>query len=116
MNRMQARWITFLQKFTFVIKHKVSTEVVGFDCLKELYGTDKDFGDIWAHCNNREFIPDYLLQEGFLFKGMQLCIPRSSLCEHLIRELHAGDLSGHKAKGQAQNTGLYTPLPVPDTI
>ncbi|XP_022846359.1 uncharacterized protein LOC111369108 [Olea europaea var. sylvestris] len=67
----------------------ISMKVVGFDCLKKLYATDEDFRNIWARCNNREFLPDYLLQGGFLFKETQLCIPRSSLREHLIREIHA---------------------------
>ena len=68
MNQMHARWIAFLQKFTFVIKHKssqqnnvvdalsqrasllatISTEVVGFDYLKDTYVVDEDFGGIWA--------------------------------------------------------------------
>ncbi|KAK4855310.1 hypothetical protein QYF36_005902 [Acer negundo] len=99
-------------------------KIIGFEFLKELYSDDEDFGE--------------------------LCIPRSSLREKLIRELHGGGLSGHlgrdktisgvaeryywpqlkrdvnnfvrkcyvcrTAKGQAQNTGLYMPLSVPNAI
>ena len=36
-----------------------------------------------------------MLQEGFLFKGSQLCIPRGSLRENIIKEKHCGDLAGH---------------------
>ena len=65
---MHARWIAFLQLFTFVIKHKssqqnklvdalsqrasllatISTEVVGVDYLKDTYAVDEDFGGIWT--------------------------------------------------------------------
>ena len=69
--------------------------MVGFVYLKDTYAVDEDFGGIWAQCNNKEFVIDFLVQEGFLFRGTQLCIPRSSLREHLIRELHAGGLGGH---------------------
>jgi len=35
------------------------------------------------------------VQDGYLFKSDHLCIPRSSLRDKLVRELHSGDLSGH---------------------
>lgn len=38
---------------------------------------------------------DYLVQDGYLFKGSRLCIPRSSLRDKLIRELHSSSMSGH---------------------
>ena len=66
MNKMHARWITFLQKFTFVLKHQtgqqnrvadalsqqvalmrtLSWKIVGFETLTELYAKDDDFKQI----------------------------------------------------------------------
>ena len=38
---------------------------------------------------------EYFIQEGMLFKGIQLCIPRSSMRLNLIKEKHSGGLAGH---------------------
>ena len=37
----------------------------------------------------------YFIQEGKLFKGIQLCIPRSYMRVNLIKEKHCGHLAGH---------------------
>lgn len=95
LNRMHCQWVLFLQQLTFVFKHysdqlnkvadalskrvslltTLSTEVIGFDCLKDLYAEDADFSKILACCLNKELIPEYTIMQGFLFKGNQLRIP-----------------------------------------
>jgi len=118
--------------------------------LKDEYPTCPDFGHIYQSLQQRPSSEpsDYTLLDGYLFKGNQLCIPKTSVREFLIWEVHAGGLAGHfgrnktilameeqffwpglkknvaqivaqcrtcaVAKQQRQNTGLYTPLPVPD--
>ena len=38
---------------------------------------------------------EYILQEGLLFKGGQLCVPKGSIRENIIKEKHCGSLAGH---------------------
>ncbi|XP_073260712.1 uncharacterized protein [Populus alba] len=122
-NRMHARWISFIQRFTFSLKHKagqlnkvadalsrralllvtIQTEVMGFDCLKDLYAEDEDFGPIWTKCLQGLSQEGMHIQEGYLFRGNQLCIPRSSLREQITRELHGGGFG--KPSWSGQNSG-----------
>ena len=170
LNPRHGKWVEFIQAYTFVLKHRagtenrvadalsrrsmflisVSTQVVGFDRLKEEYPKCPDFSEIYQSLQQgpSSVHSDYTLLDGFLFKGNRLCIPRISVREFLIWEVHAGGLAGHfgrnktilaiedqffwpglkknvaqaiaqyrtcdVAKHHKQNTGLYTPLPVPD--
>eukprot|EP01018_Ginkgo_biloba_P003626 Gb_16316 [translate_table: standard] len=43
--------------------------------------------------NSGDFFGKYVLQDGYLFKGKQLCIPDSLMRENII--LHSGGLGGH---------------------
>ena len=74
--------------------------MVGFDELKDLYLKDPNFSKAWNSCKEvvtigRTRCLDYLIQDGMLFKGSQLCIPRSSMRENLIKEKHSGGMVGH---------------------
>ncbi|GJS32473.1 transposon ty3-I gag-pol polyprotein [Tanacetum coccineum] len=120
LDRRRALWVEFLQAYTFVIKHKA-------ECSKGPY-------------------KQFLLQDGFLFKKISVCIPHCSLREAILIEAYSSNLGGHfgrnktlaliqenfywpkmekdviryvercgtcyMAKSRAQNTGLYTLLPV----
>ena len=128
----------------------MNVKVIGFERLKDDYESCLDFGELCTSLSNvpRLILEDYTLQDGYLFKANKLCIPRSSVRDFLVWEIHAGGLTGHfgrdktieevecqfywpglkrgvakivgqcrtcqLAKHRKQNTGLYTPLPVPD--
>ena len=40
-------------------------------------------------------VDGFVLNDGYLFIGRKLCIPRTSLREFFVWELHAGGLVGH---------------------
>ncbi|GJU47342.1 putative reverse transcriptase domain-containing protein [Tanacetum coccineum] len=135
-SHKHGRWLAFLEKFTFVVKHKtgVSNRVV--DALSKRSGL--------LVTMQAEEKPYFFLHDGFFFKGNQLCIPDSSLCLQIIKELHGEGHVGHDctlqlvqasyfwptmrkevdryvkrcrvcqvSKGTTTNAGLYMPLPIP---
>ncbi|XP_026452380.1 uncharacterized protein LOC113352828 [Papaver somniferum] len=113
---MHDRWLSTINQYTFSIKHHsgklnqvvdavsrrahllvtLKHESLAFDFLKDLYSEDKDFQQLWDKCGSSKGSgDDFLIQEGFIFKGNRLCIPQCSLRLHLIQELHGSGLGGN---------------------
>ena len=74
--------------------------MVRFNELKNLHAKDLDCAKAWKACKEPITLDmiiwlDYMIQDGMLFKGSQLCIPRISMRENLIKEKHSGGMAGH---------------------
>jgi len=114
LNPRHAKWVEYLQSFQFVIKHKsgkmnqgadalsrrhlliseLSSNVLGFEHLKALYKRDSEFGELYEVCQSHPK-GDFMVQDGYLFKGTRLCVPKCGTRELLLREVHGGSLAGH---------------------
>jgi hypothetical protein len=73
---------------------------LGFDNLKEMYGDDLDFKEAYEVSENpilkdRSQWTEYMIQDGLLFRGNQLCILKCSMRDNLLKEKHSGVLVGH---------------------
>ena len=106
-SHKHGRWMAFLEKFTFVVKHKsgISNRVAdalsrrsnllvsmrvgvpGLDVLMEQLTVDPYFSVVLQGVQSGQR-SDFLVHDGFLFKGNQLCVPDSSLRLQIIKELH----------------------------
>jgi hypothetical protein len=120
LNQRHAKWIEFMQIFTFFIKHifvnpnkfvdslsrrclilqEFQVKTLEFEQLKDMYCDDPDFKEAYKACTNyvlrdRSQWTEYMIQEGLLFKGNQLCIPKCSMKDKLLKEKHSGGLAGH---------------------
>jgi hypothetical protein len=75
----------------------MSTNVTGFERLRDEYESCLDFGKLHATLSNASYptIEDYTIQDGYLFKANKPCIPRTSVRDFLMWELHAGGLARH---------------------
>lgn len=112
LNHKHAKWVEYLQRFTFVLKHisghankvadalsrralllqESTIQVLGFEHLKDLYQMDTDFKEAYEAYHNpllRNNSPwlDYNIQEKLLFKGGT--IMHSRLFDE--REYHSGE-------------------------
>ena len=102
-----ASWVAYLERFTFVVKHKsditnrvanalskrrnllnkLHVEVLGFHSFADFLKIDPYFSEILAKVRAGEK-SEYFLQDDFLFRGNQLCILDCSLLPLVIKELH----------------------------
>lgn len=79
---------------------EIQLESIGINSMKDMYQGDEDFKELYQVCQemgdkyHKEFL-DFILQEGLLFKGSQLCIPKGSMRENIVKEKHCGGLEGH---------------------
>jgi hypothetical protein len=109
-----------MQLFTFVTKHISGTankvvdalsrkclllqefrvKTLAFDDFRDIYRDDPYFKEAYAAAENpilrdRSQWIEYMIQDGLLFRGNQLCIPKCSMRENLLKENHSGGLAGH---------------------
>uniref|UniRef100_A0A2N9EYR8 Reverse transcriptase domain-containing protein n=1 Tax=Fagus sylvatica TaxID=28930 RepID=A0A2N9EYR8_FAGSY len=109
--------VKYLQRYSFALKHKagienkaadalsrrvtllsmMSTNVTGFERLRDEYESCPDFGQVHETLSSapHSTIEDYTIQDGYLFKANKLCIPRTSVQDFLMWELHASGLAEH---------------------
>ena len=78
----------------------IELESVGISVMKDMYAKDEEFKEIYQTCQEmgdkyHTKFAEYLIQEGLLFKGGQLCVPRASFRENVIKEKHYGSMSRH---------------------
>nr|GEW43799.1 putative reverse transcriptase domain-containing protein [Tanacetum cinerariifolium] len=108
------RWLAFLEKFTFTVKHKtgvsnravdalskrsgllvtMQVDVPGLNVIRDMVTVDLYFLVVLQGVQAGEK-PNFFLHDGFLFKRNQLCIPDSSLRLQIIKELHG---EGHVSR------------------
>ena len=73
---------------------------MGLYDLRDMYRDDPYFKEPYEAAENpilmdRSQWTEYMIQDGLLFKGNQLCIPKCSMRENLLKEKHTGGLAGH---------------------
>jgi hypothetical protein len=83
-----------------LLMHEFRVKNLGFDNLKEMYRDNPDFKEEYEAYENqilrdRSQWTKYMIQDGLLFRGNQLCIPKCSMRENLLKEKHSGGLVGH---------------------
>jgi hypothetical protein len=119
LHKRHVKWVTFLQQFDFSIRHKagtlnkvadglnrrhnflchMKTIVSGFEEFQAYYKTDQKLQTVFTALQQGQHnaYPGFYSNDGFLFKGTQLCVPACSLRAQLLQEVHD---QGHFGKGK----------------
>jgi hypothetical protein len=120
LNQKHAKWVEYMQNFTFVIKHISGTankvanalsrkclllqefrvKTLGFENLKDMYAGGTDFAEAYEATENpilRDRSPwiDYMIQNGTVVRRQPAVYPNFSMRENLLKEKHSGGLVGH---------------------
>lgn len=120
LSHRHMKWVESLQAYTFSIKHKkgvankvadtlsrrvltiseIQLESIGISVMKNMYVVDEDFKEIYKACTEpgeryHVDFSDFLIQDGLLFKGWQLCIPKFSMRTNIIKEKHSRAMACH---------------------
>ena len=115
LNRRHAKWVEFIESFSYIVKYKkgkenvvadalsrksvllnrLDVQVPGLESLRDLYANDHDFVSPYAHCKDGKGWDKFHIHDGFLFRANKLCVPESSVRLLLLQESHAGGLMGH---------------------
>ena len=106
LNKRHARWMEFVETFSYVIHYKQGKENIvvdelsrrhvlistldaklfGFEHIKELYPLDQDFSEEYA-CYEKSAHDKFFRHEGFLFREDKLYIPnipRLGFCKSIF--------------------------------
>jgi len=59
-----------------------------------MYPDDLDFRELFTTCQSHPK-GEFLIQDGYLFKGSQMCASRCGTHELILREIHGGSLADH---------------------
>jgi hypothetical protein len=83
-----------------LLLQEFQVKTLGFENLRDMYGGDANFAKAYEAAENpvlKDRSPwiDYMIQEGLLFRGNQLCILKCSMRENLLKEKHSGGLAKH---------------------
>jgi len=74
----------------------MSTRVAGFETFTDMYAIGPSFGRIFQEVTDGKR-HDFVVHNGYLLRGLQLCIPDYSFRQQIIRELHSeGDFGRDK--------------------
>jgi hypothetical protein len=115
LNKCHAKWVEFIETFSYIIKHKKGKEnviadtlsrrytilsqldhkIFGLESIKELYATDVDIKDVYENCREGRTWNKYVLQDSLLYRANKLCVLASSVRLLFLQEAHGGGLLGH---------------------